>query len=96
MGQYKNVGDMFLALAEECNEVSQVILKKYRFEGDWNEIPEGKDKSRKQMLKDEMEDLMYQWNRCLRYWDAEDREAEEEFEASVRWLKEKYGDNESL
>lgn len=63
MGQFKNVGDPFLALAEECAEVIQVISKKYRFEGDWNEIPEGKKVSRLQELENEMNDLIYQWNR---------------------------------
>lgn len=63
MGQFKNVGDPFLALAEECAEVIQVINKKYRFEGDWNEIPEGKKVSRLQELENEMNDLIYQWNR---------------------------------
>lgn len=63
MGQFKNVGDPFLALAEECAEVIQVISKKYRFEGDWNEIPEGKKVSRLQELENEMGDLIYQWNR---------------------------------
>jgi len=64
MGQFKNVGDPFLALAEECAEVIQVISKKYRFDGDWNEIPEGKSVSRLQELENEMGDLIYQWNRA--------------------------------
>ena len=63
MGQFKNVGDPFLALAEECGEVIQVIAKKYRFNGDWNEIPECKKVSRLQELENEMNDLIYQWNR---------------------------------
>lgn len=63
MGQFKNVGDPFLALAEECGEVIQVITKKYRFEGNWDEIPEGKKVSRLQELENEMNDLIYQWNR---------------------------------
>jgi NTP pyrophosphatase (non-canonical NTP hydrolase) len=63
MGQFKNVGDPFSALAEECAEVIQVISKKYRFNGDWNEIPEGKSVSRLQELENEMNDLIYQWNR---------------------------------
>ena len=66
MGQFKDVGNPALALAEECAEVIQVINKLYRFEGDWNEIPEGKDVSRWAMLCSEMEDVMYQFRRLER------------------------------
>jgi len=63
MGQFKDQGDTALALAEECAEVIQIITKMKRFGGDWNEIAPGKDKSRWEMLKDEMADVMYQWDR---------------------------------
>lgn len=63
MGQFKDQGDPAFALSEECAEVIQVISKYYRFGTDWNEIPEGKTMSRWDMLKAEMEDLMYQWDR---------------------------------
>ena len=65
MGQYKNEGDAALQLAEECSEVIQIITKKYRFDGDWNEIPPGKDKTRLEELKAEMADVMYAWERFL-------------------------------
>ena len=63
MGQFKNQGDAALTLAEECAEVVQVIAKLKRFGGTWHEVPPGKDKSRIQMLKEEMDDVLYQWNR---------------------------------
>jgi NTP pyrophosphatase (non-canonical NTP hydrolase) len=63
MGKYKNEGNAALALAEECAEVIQVITKKHRFNGNWNEIPVGKDKSRLEELTSEMDDVIYQWNR---------------------------------
>ena len=63
MGQFKDVGDAALALAEECAEVIQIIAKMKRFGGDWNEIAPGKDKSRWEMLRDEMADVMHQWDR---------------------------------
>lgn len=66
MGKHKNEGDPALALAEECAEVVQVISKKVRFNGDWNEIPEGKTLSRLDELKAEMDDVWYQWNRFLK------------------------------
>ena len=63
MGKFKDEGDSALALAEECAEVIQVINKLYRFNGNWDEIPPGKDVSRWAMLCCEMEDLMYQFRR---------------------------------
>jgi len=64
MGQFKDVGDAALALAEECAEVIQVIAKMKRFEQDnWDEIPPGQMKSRWELLKYEMDDVMYQWDR---------------------------------
>lgn len=66
MGKFKDVGNPALALAEECAEVIQVINKLYRFGGDWDEVPPGKDVSRWAMLCSEMEDLMYQFRRLER------------------------------
>lgn len=66
MGQHKDLGDSSIALMEEMAEAIQVIDKLYRFEGDWNEIPEGKDVSRWAMLCSEMEDVMYQFRRLER------------------------------
>jgi NTP pyrophosphatase (non-canonical NTP hydrolase) len=63
MGQFKNEGEAAAALAEECGEVVQIISKYYRFSGNWDEIPEGKKSSRWQQLEDEMEDLIFQWER---------------------------------
>ena len=36
MGQFKDLGDSSLALAEECSEVIQVITKLHRFGGNWD------------------------------------------------------------
>jgi NTP pyrophosphatase (non-canonical NTP hydrolase) len=69
MGQYKNEGDAALTLAEECAEVIQIITKLHRFNGNWNEIPPGKDKTRWEQLKDEMEDVLFQWNRLKEQYD---------------------------
>ncbi len=63
MGAFKNEGDAALALAEECAEVVQIISKLKRFDGDWDEVPPGKDKTRWEMLNEEMDDLMFQWER---------------------------------
>jgi NTP pyrophosphatase (non-canonical NTP hydrolase) len=61
MGEFKHKGDNLAALAEECAEVIQVISKCYRFGGSIHDVPPGKDKSRYDMLKEEMEDLLYHW-----------------------------------
>ena len=63
MGKFKDVGNPSLALMEEMAEAIQVIAKKHRFNGDWHEIPEGKDKTRWQELQAEMADVFYQWFR---------------------------------
>jgi hypothetical protein len=63
MGKFKDVGEPSLVLMEELAEAIQVIAKKHRFEGDWNQVPEGKELSRWQELEAEMEDVLYQWNR---------------------------------
>lgn len=65
MGKFKDVGNPALALAEECAEVIQVINKLHRFYGEWDEIPEGKDISRWEELCNEMNDVLYQWNRLV-------------------------------
>jgi NTP pyrophosphatase (non-canonical NTP hydrolase) len=65
MGKFKDLGCPALALVEECAEVIQVINKKFRFNGDWNQIPPGKNKTRFEELKDEMDDVIYQYNRLL-------------------------------
>lgn len=69
MGQYKNESDAALTLAEECAEVIQIITKLHRFSGNWNEIPPGKDKTRWEQLKDEMQDVLFQWNRLKEQYD---------------------------
>ena len=61
MGLHKNEGDPALALAEECAEVIHVITKMKRFNGSWDEIPPGKDKTRWEQLEDEMRDVLYQF-----------------------------------
>lgn len=63
MGKNKDKGDPILALAEECAEVIQVIAKKVRFDGDWDEIQPGTDKTRRELLTEEMDDVIYQWDR---------------------------------
>ena len=63
MGKFKDEGDASLALAEECAEVIQVITKMKRFNGSWNEIPPGKNKTRWEELNDEMNDVIYQWEK---------------------------------
>ena len=65
MGKFKDVGEPSLVLMEELAEAIQVIAKKHRFNGAWDEIPEGKDITRWQDLKEEMEDVIYQWNRLV-------------------------------
>lgn len=73
MGEYKNQGDAAAALMEECSEVIQVIAKFKRFGGEWYDIPEGKKLSRWMMLEEEMEDLLFQWER-LKQQRADERE----------------------
>ena len=63
MGKFKDVGEPSLVLMEECAEVIQVIAKMHRFQGSWDEIPEGKDKTRWEELQAEMADVFYQWFR---------------------------------
>ena len=63
MGLYKDEGNAALALAEECAEVIQIITKLHRFDGFWSEVPPGKDITRWEQLENEMNDLIYQWDR---------------------------------
>ena len=63
MGKFKVVGSPSLTLMEEMAEAIQVIAKKHRFNGQWNEIPDGKEKSRWEELEAEMADVFYQWFR---------------------------------
>ena len=63
MAQYKNQGDAQMNLLEELSEVMQVITKKLRFSGEWNEVPPGHTKTRFQTLKDEMQDVLFAYNR---------------------------------
>ena len=63
MGLYRNQGDPAAALSEECAEVIQIISKYYRFGGTWDDTPIGKTCTRWEQLDDEMNDLIYQWER---------------------------------
>lgn len=63
MGKFKDVGNPSLVLMEEMAEAIQVIAKKHRFEGDWDEIPDGKEQTRWEELQAEMADVFYQWFR---------------------------------
>jgi hypothetical protein len=62
VAEYINQGDTALNLAEECAEVIQIITKMKRFDGDWDEIPPGKEKSRWEMLEEEMADVLSAWS----------------------------------
>ena len=61
MATYEGKGNPAFTLAEECAEVIQVITKLYRFNGDWNETPPGKDCTRWEALNAEMNDLLKAW-----------------------------------
>lgn len=65
MGKFKDIGDPAMQLAEECAEVIQVITKKYRFGGDWNEVPPGKSQTRLEELKAEMADVIYVYEKFI-------------------------------
>jgi hypothetical protein len=65
MGKFKDQGNPDVTLIEEMAEATQIICKKIRFNGDWDEVPDGKSKSRWQELSEEMEDVLYQWNRLV-------------------------------
>lgn len=96
MGQFKDVGRADVALMEEMAEAIQVISKCIRFNGDWDEIPEGKSVSRWEELSAEMQDVLYQWDRLQKVKDSGSM-SQDEYEA---WLEERqasnYDDNESL
>lgn len=70
MGEFKQVGSPAAALAEECGEVIQVIAKQIRFNGSWHEVPPGKELTRYEELRNEMRDLIYQWDRLKAEIDA--------------------------
>lgn len=79
MAQYAGQGDTALTLAEECAEVIQIITKMKRFGGNWDEIPPGKDKTRWEMLEEEMSDLLLAWDALKNerltkadYWDGDE------------------------
>lgn len=63
MGLYKNEGAPEIVLMEECAEVIQVIAKCVRFSSNWDEIPPNKKKTRWEMLEEEMNDVLFQWER---------------------------------
>lgn len=63
MAEYAGQGDAASTLQEECAEVIQVIAKFNRFGRNWNEVPPGKDKTRWEMLEEEMNDLLLAWER---------------------------------
>lgn len=63
MGLYKNEGAPEIVLMEECAEVIQVIAKCVIFGGNWDEVPPNKEKTRWEMLEEEMNDVLFQWER---------------------------------
>jgi NTP pyrophosphatase (non-canonical NTP hydrolase) len=68
MGKFKDVGEPSLVLMEELAEAIQVIAKKHRFQEDWDSFPPSDinswpKKTRWQLLQEEMEDVLYQWER---------------------------------
>lgn len=65
MGKFKDHGDAELQLLEELAEMSQVIAKKLRFRGDWNEVPPGKDQTRILELMCEMSDVLHAYDRLI-------------------------------
>lgn len=62
MAEFANQGVPEAILAEECSEVIQIITKKIRFQGGWSEVPPGKDKTRWEMLEEEMKDVLLAWD----------------------------------
>lgn len=76
MGKYQDVGNPLAALAEECSEVIQVITKAVRFsDGDLNAIAPNSDplqwpyKTRLDLLEEEMNDVIYQWERLKKLYN---------------------------
>lgn len=61
MTEFKGQGDPACTLMEECAEAIQVIAKFKRFGGNWDEVPPGKDKTRWEMLQEEMNDIKLAW-----------------------------------
>lgn len=66
MAEYANQGNAEMNLVEELSEVIQVIAKKQRFGGDWNEVPPEQTKTRFQSLKNEMGDVLLAYSRLLK------------------------------
>jgi hypothetical protein len=71
MGKFKDHGNPALALVEECAEVIQVVNKLYRFNGNWDEIPDDNKLSRWDQLEMEIVDVFYQWERLKAQRKAE-------------------------
>ena len=65
MGKFKDQGDAELQLLEELAEMTQVIAKKLRFNGDWYEVPPGKKESRLSDLMCEMSDVLHAYDRLI-------------------------------
>ena len=68
MGKFKDLGDPAITLIEEMSEVIKVITKKIRFQEDWDSVPPSDiniwpKNTRWQLLEEEMEDVLYQWER---------------------------------
>jgi NTP pyrophosphatase (non-canonical NTP hydrolase) len=61
MAEFANVGMAEAILMEEMAEAIQVIAKKVRFGGEWDEVPPSKDKTRWEQLEAEMQDVMLAW-----------------------------------
>jgi len=61
MAKFANVGMAEAILMEEMAEAIQVIAKKVRFDGKWDEVPPGKTKTRWEQLEAEMQDVMLAW-----------------------------------
>lgn len=74
MGQFKDYGLSALALMEEMAEAQQIISKAYRFMGRWDDVPPGQNKTRWEMLCEEMDDVMYQWERLKKSMNSENNE----------------------
>jgi len=61
MAEFANVGMAEAILMEEMGEVIQILAKKVRFDGKWDEVPPGKTKTRWEQLEAEMQDVMLAW-----------------------------------
>jgi len=61
MAEFANVGMAEAILMEEMGEVIQILAKKVRFDGKWDEVPPGKTKTRWEQLEAEMQDVLLAW-----------------------------------